>query len=80
MLDLILVWGWGFVLGIVLSPEIRTLLKWLLHPLKCKLGLCGGRIVSTDHGLAWHCATCGKVSGWMSNKTIRESVEPKVRD
>lgn len=48
---------------------IRLLLRRLFV---CWHHGCLGRIVCTDEGIAWHCNTCGKISGWTSSETLKE--------
>jgi len=74
-MDMVFVWVYGFVMGVLGGPLLGHLLRWMAKPIRCRLGMCGGKIVDTEFGIAFHCATCGKVSGFMSNKTIRETAE-----
>lgn len=61
-----------FILGVLASPGVYRVLQQALRPLRCRMRSCPGRMVDTDYGIAWHCNTCGKISGFVSNAKLKE--------
>jgi hypothetical protein len=75
-MDEVVVFAAGLAIGHVFSPYICRFERWLGRKVMCRLGMCGGKIVNTEHGISWMCSTCGKISGFTSSQKLRELPVP----
>ena len=71
-----LLWLHGLLSGVILGSLLHNPIeRYVCRPIRCRLKTCPGKIIDTDYGISWQCNRCGKISGWMSNKTIRETTK-----
>lgn len=81
MTDLVLLVVLGsmwFVVGFTAGADarVRQALSRLVRPLRCRMSMCPCRVVETEFGISGQCIDCGKITAFMSHRSLRQLTPP----